>query len=184
MHDSVQHGAVRATDRFRDGYGRLLEVVVGTLMVLLAVEVTVGVVFRAIGQSLVWYDEIASVMLAWLTFYGSALASVKRAHIGCPELVAQLSPGPRRVANIFAQLLVIGFFGLLGWIGFDILPILAGDTLVSLPEIPMNWVQSVVPISSVLIVIAELSHLIDMITNKTPSAAPQHAGAPLSDALH
>lgn len=185
MQDSVQGGAaLRATDRFRDGYGRLLEVVVGVLMVLLAVEVTVGVVYRAIGQSLVWYDEIASVMLAWLTFYGSALASVKRAHIGCPELVAQLPPGPRRIANILAQLLVIGFFSLLGWIGFSILPILSGDTLVSLPEVPMNVVQSVIPISSVLIVIAELSHLIDMITNKSPAAEPQHAGVPLSDALH
>jgi TRAP-type C4-dicarboxylate transport system permease small subunit len=185
MHDSVQNGAaLRATDRFRDGYGRLLEVVVGVLMVLLAVEVTIGVVYRAIGQSLVWYDEIASVMLAWLTFYGSALASVKRAHIGCPELVAQLPPGPRRVANIFAQLLVIGFFCLLGWIGFSILPILSGDTLVSLPEVPMNVVESVIPISSVLIVIAELTHLIDMIGNKPQPVEPQHAGVPLSDALH
>ena len=50
-------------------------------MVVLAVEVTLGVVFRASAQSLVWYDEVASVLLAWLTFYGSALASVQaRAH--------------------------------------------------------------------------------------------------------
>ena len=37
-----------------------------------------------VGQSLTWYDEVASHLLAWLTFYGAALASVKRAHIGCP----------------------------------------------------------------------------------------------------
>src|SRR3569623_608956 len=135
MHDSVQNGAaLRAPDRFRDGYGRLLEVVVGVLMVLLAVEVTIGVVYRAIGQSLVWYDEIASVMLAWLTFYGSALASVKRAHIGCPELVAQLPPGPRRVANIIAQVVVIAIFALLGVVDASIMPILATDSLISLPE--------------------------------------------------
>ncbi|HZQ62933.1 MAG TPA: hypothetical protein VFC24_16380, partial [Casimicrobiaceae bacterium] len=62
--------------RFRDTYGYLLEWVVGALMVILFVEVTVGVVFRAAGAALSWYDEIASVLLAWLTFYGSALASV------------------------------------------------------------------------------------------------------------
>lgn len=183
MQVSMESGAVRATDRFRAVYGQILEVLVGALMVILAVEVTIGVVFRASGQALVWYDEIASAMLAWLTFYGSALASVKRAHIGCPELVAQLPPGPQRAVNIFAQLLVIGFFGLLGWVGFSILPILAGDTLVSLPEVPMNIVESVIPISSVLIVIAELTHLIDMIGNKQ-SAATGHVGASLSDALH
>jgi len=73
--------------RFRAAYGRLLEWVVIVLMVVLAVEVTLGVVFRFAGRSLIWYDEVASVLLAWVTFYGSALASVRRAHIGCPELV-------------------------------------------------------------------------------------------------
>ena len=66
-----------ALERFRDGYGRALELLVMLLMVALAVEVTLGVVFRSIGSSLAWYDEVASVLLAWLTFYGSALASVK-----------------------------------------------------------------------------------------------------------
>src|SRR5258708_38684735 len=100
-------------------------------MVVLAVEVTLGVIFRFSGRSLSWYDEVASVLLAWLTFYGSALASVKRAHIGCPELVAQMSWRARRATAIVAQLLVIAFFALLGGVGAWILPVLATDTLVS-----------------------------------------------------
>ena len=40
-----------ATQRFRARYGRALEWVVGALMVILALEVTVGVVFRGIGRS-------------------------------------------------------------------------------------------------------------------------------------
>jgi TRAP-type C4-dicarboxylate transport system permease small subunit len=168
--------------RFRDRYGFVLEWVVMALMVALAVEVTLGVVFRAIGRSLVWYDEIASVLLAWVTFYGSALASVKRAHIGCPEIVDQMPPGWRRVFNLVAQVLVIGFFVLLAWVGFSIMPILAGDTLVSLPWLPMNFVQSVIPISSVLIVIAEATHLVDMLRHRAQTAAAP--GAALADGLH
>lgn len=170
--------------RFRERYGLVLEWVVGALVIILAVEVTVGIVFRAIGQSLVWYDEIASIMLAWLTFYGSALASVRRAHIGCPEVVDQMPPALKRVVDIVAQLLVIAFFALLGWIGLIIMPILAGDTLVSLPEIPMNVVQSVIPISAVLILIAEVMHLIDLFGNKRTSTGTGHAGVSLSDGLH
>ena len=123
-------------------------------------------------------------MLAWLTFYGSALASVKRAHIGCPEVIQQLPPGPQRIAGIVAQLFVIGFFVLLGWVGFTIEPILAGDTMVSLPDVPMNVVESVIPISSVLIVIAELTHLIDLFKGSQKQAETGHGGIPLSDALH
>ena len=71
----------------RAGYGRVLEWLVIVLMVILAAEVTLGVCSAPSDKPLSWYDELASVLLAWLTFYGSALASVKRAHIGCPELV-------------------------------------------------------------------------------------------------
>lgn len=175
--------SLRATlDRFRDRYGRLLEWVVGALMVILAVEVTLGVVFRSVGHSLAWYDEVASVLLAWLTFYGSALASVKRAHIGCPEIVDMMPWRLRRLFNIFAQLLVIAFFVLLGWVGAMILPVLHGDSLVSLPWIPISVVQSVIPVSALLIVIAEGTHLIDLIVAQAPAARTE--GPALADGLH
>ncbi len=175
-------------DRFRAGYGRALEWLVAALMIVLAVEVIVGVVFRAAGRPLGWYDELASVLLAWLTFYGSALASVKRAHISCPELVDQANPKARRALNVLAQLLVMGFFGLLAWVGGSILPVLAGDTMVSLPQVPMSVVQSVIPISSVLIFIAEGLHLLDLLRGAAGHAADadaEAAGAPMpADALH
>ena len=137
-------------------------------MVALAVEVTLGVVFRALGRSLAWYDEVASVLLAWLTFYGSALASVKRAHIGCPELVEAMPWRVRRAFNIAAELVVIAFFALLGAVGAWILPVLHTDAMVSLPWIPISVVQSVIPISAVLIIVAEITHLADLVAAKGP----------------
>ena len=158
---------------FRRGYERALEWVVIALMAVLAVEVTAGVIFRYLGHALIWYDEVASVLLAWLTFYGAALASVKRAHIGCPELLDAMGWRARRAFNIAAELIVIAFFVLLGWVGASVLPILATDALVSLPWIPMSVVQSVIPISAALIVVAEVLHLIDLITHAKPPAAPE-----------
>jgi TRAP-type C4-dicarboxylate transport system permease small subunit len=167
--------------RFRDRYGLFLEWVVMALMVALAVEVTLGVVFRAAGSSLVWYDEVASVLLAWLTFYGSALASVRRAHIGCPEIMEQLAPATRKVFAVFTQLMVILFFALLGWMGMAIMPALVGESLVSLPWVPMNVVQSVIPISSALILVGEIMHLIDLVASR-PSGPG--SGPALADGLH
>ena len=141
---------------WRRRYERLLEWIVIMLMTALAVEVTVGVLFRSFGASLVWYDEIASILLAWLTFYGSALAAAKRAHIGCPEVIAMLPPGARVAARLLADILVIAFFLLVGWTGYTILGVLATDNLVSLPQVQVAYVQSVIPIGAVLIVIAEL----------------------------
>jgi TRAP-type C4-dicarboxylate transport system permease small subunit len=143
-------------EKVRAGYETALEWLVIALMAVLFVEVSLGVVYRTFGASLVWYDEVASILLAWLTFYGSALASVKRAHIGCPEVMALMPPGPKLAFRVVAEILTIGFFLLMGWTGYQVLGVLEGDTLVSLPDIPVSWVQSVVPISSVLIVAAEL----------------------------
>ena len=132
--------------RLRALYEKILELLVIVLMVALAVEVTAGVVFRTLGSSLVWYDEVAAILLAWLTFYGSALAAAKRAHIGCPEVVAAMPPAVRVFLRIVVEILVIGFFVLLGWVGFSILDVLATDNLVSLPQVSVKYTQSVIPI--------------------------------------
>ena len=161
-------------DAIRRGYERALEWLVVFLMAALAVEVTVGVVFRFSGHSLDWYDEVAAIMLAWLTFYGAALASVKRAHIGCPEVMALL-PGRLRLAfRVIAEILVIGFFLLMGWMGYRVLGVLNTDYMISLPSIPESWVQSVMPISSVLIVAAELLTLPKILADSL--AAPAITG--------
>lgn len=182
MQQALTSTADNPMHRFRLRYGLALEWVVMTLMVVLAVEVTLGIVFRASGYSLVWYDEVASVLLAWLTFYGSALASVKRAHIGCPEVVDQFPLGLKRLTAILGQILVIGFFALLGWVGLSIMPFLIGESLVSLPWVSMNFVQSVIPISSGLILIAEIMYLIDLL--KPQRGGGDQAGASLADGLH
>ncbi len=161
-------------ERIREGYETALEWLVIALMAVLAVEVTVGVVYRTLGVSLAWYDEVASILLAWLTFYGSALASVKRAHIGCPEVMGLLAPRARFAMRVIAEVLTIGFFVTMGWFGYQVLDVLATDSLVSLPEVKVSWVQSVVPISAVLIVLAELITLPRVLSNAL--AAPSVTG--------
>lgn len=161
--------------RVRNGYEKLLEVVVIVLMAALAIEVTVGVIFRTAGHSLVWYDEIASVLLAWLTFYGSALAAAKRSHIGCPEVVAMLPPRAKLAVRLVAEALVIAFFALIAWVGWSVLDVLATDNLVSIPEVSVRFTQSVIPISAVMVLVAEIltlpAVLADALSGKENSAA-------------
>lgn len=142
--------------RLRARYERALEWLVIALVVALAAEVLLGVAFRALGRSLVWYDEIAGVLLAWVTFYGSALAALKGAHIGFPGLVAALPVRLRVSAVILAESLVVVFFVTLAVVGTRVLEVLATDHLVSLPTVPVAWVQSCVPIASVLLLAGEL----------------------------
>lgn len=142
--------------KLRAAFEALLEGIVITLMVVLALEVLVGVAYRKAGHALVWYDEIASVLLAWLTYYGAALAALKRAHIGFPGLLASLPPRLRLPLAMLSEALVIAFFVLLAWVGWSIMGVLATSDLVSLPSVSVEYTQSVIPIGAMLFVIAEL----------------------------
>jgi TRAP-type C4-dicarboxylate transport system permease small subunit len=140
----------------RRGFERALEWIVIALMVALAAEVTAGVIFRYSGHALVWYDEVATILLAWVTFYGSALAVMKHAHMGVPEIVRMMPTGPRVAVTVFAQVCTMAFFALLAWTGYSILEILADDRLVSLPNVSVAYVNSVIPFSAVLIIIGQI----------------------------
>jgi TRAP-type C4-dicarboxylate transport system permease small subunit len=139
--------------------GRTLEWVLIALMVALTVIVIVAVVYRKSGASLSWYDEIASVMLAWITYYGAALAALRRRHIGLDSLLLMLPLPARMWATALAEALVLAFFALLAWAGFEVVQVLRGDTLVSLRWVPVQLTQSVIPIGAVLFIVAELLSL-------------------------
>lgn len=141
--------------RLRAGFERLLELIVILLMLALAVEVILGVTYRKFGLSLGWYDEIASVTLAWLTYYGAALAALKGAHIGFPGVVQSLPPRIRIPLILVGEFFVFAFFIALTWTGVQVLEVLATDTLVSLPDVPVSVTQSVIPIGGALFIVAE-----------------------------
>jgi TRAP-type C4-dicarboxylate transport system permease small subunit len=146
---------VPAVPALRRGFERALTAFVVFLLAAIAILVLAGVALRKLGVPLVWYDEGASILLAWLTYYGAALAALRRAHIGFPGLVNALPPRPRVAAVWFAEIAVLAFFALLTIYGFEVLRILGGDTMVSLP-VPTTLTQSVIPVGGALFIVAQL----------------------------
>ena len=131
------------------------------MMAALALLVVVGVVSRKAGYSLVWYDEVAAILLAWLTYYGAALAALHRAHLGFPNLVRRGTRRVRRVATVFREAAVVGFFVLVAWKGMELLANLGGTFLVSLPWLPAQVVYSAIPVGAILFVAAEIAAAVD-----------------------
>ena len=137
----------------------VLEWALIALMVLLTVIVIVAVIYRKLDTSLSWYDEVASIVLSWVTYYGAALAALKRKHIGFDSLLLAL-PLPQRLwATALAEILVLAFFLLLAWAGWEVLLVLEGESLVSLTWVPVQLTQSVIPVGAVLFVVCELLSL-------------------------
>ena len=139
----------------RAGFERLLEGIVILLTSGLFLLVVIAVIFRKSGNSLIWYDEIAEVVLAWLTYYGAALAALKRGHIGVTTVVKMMPRVWRLACFVAAETTVAAFFVLLAWVGWRVLDVLTIDFLATLPELSSAYTHSAIPIGAMLYLIAQ-----------------------------
>lgn len=144
------------------------------LMIALTVIVVVAVIYRKMDASLSWYDEVASIVLSWITYYGAALAALKRKHIGFDSVLLALPQSARMAGAWFAEFVVIAFFVLLAWAGMQVLEVLEGETLVSLTWVPVQFTQSVIPIGAALFIICELLSMPDYLRSVAAGQSAEH----------
>lgn len=133
----------------------LLEWFVIFLMIGLTAVVIVAVLFRIAGNSLSWYDEVAAIQLSWITYYGAALAALKRRHIGFDSALLAIPMPWRMLGLVVAEAIVFGFFILMAWAGMTVLEVLEGEYLVSLTWVPIQVTQSVIPIGAGLFILCQ-----------------------------
>lgn len=138
---------------------KFLEWIVISLMVILTTIVIVAVLFRIAGNSLSWYDEVAAILLSWVTYFGAGLAALKRRHIGFDSVLLSIPMPFRMGAVLLAEVIVIGFFIILAKSGIEVLQVLEGEYLISLDWVPIQLTQSIIPIGAVLFIICDLLSL-------------------------
>ena len=146
-------------EKFKQSYDACLQYIMFVMMIALAVTVVVGVVYRWSGNALVWYDEVASVQLAWLTYYGSAYAALKGAHIGVPNILKSFPISLRKVFFVVSKIVIYSFFALMTYYGLIVMKLIHGETLTTLEWVPQSLVQSVIPIGSFLFMLSETLRL-------------------------
>ncbi|MEL6520716.1 MAG: TRAP transporter small permease subunit [Pseudomonadota bacterium] len=159
----------------RKGFELVLEYFVIFLMVVLTVVVIVAVIYRLMGSSLSWYDEVAAILLAWITYYGSALAALRRRHIGFDSVLLSIPMPTRMWAVAFAEAVTAGFFILLAWAGYTVMTILGGMSLVSLTWVPVSFTQSVIPIGAALFVLCQALSLPEYWRKTAAGLSLEHA---------
>ena len=137
------------------------------LLAGLVVVVCFGVFFRyVLNSSLSWYDEFASYMLVWLTFYGMVVADFQRRHIGFELLVDKLAPTPRRIVDGLGEVAVLGFQFVLCYYGWVLTRTMADETAISLAWVKVGWINSVLPISGALLLVISVARLIGLLSGR------------------
>jgi TRAP-type C4-dicarboxylate transport system permease small subunit len=130
--------------------------------------VCLGVFFRyVLNSSLTWYDEFASYMLVWLTFYGTVVADYQRRHIGFDVLVNKLAPPARKVVDVVGELAVLGFQFVLFYYGWVLMERMGDETAISLPWVKVVWISSVLPVTGGLLLLVSVARMLGILFGKT-----------------
>ena len=133
------------------------------LLLLMVILVCLGVFFRyVLGASLAWYDEFASYLLVWLTFYGAVSASYHHRHISFETFVARVMPETRKKLEVVAELFVLTFQVVLFYYGWLLTQKMGDETAVSVVWVKMGWVYSVLPITGGLMLLVSVQRLIHL----------------------
>lgn len=154
---------------------RVVETIGLALLLALTFAVIYSTTMRYFGASPSWYDELASVLLAWLTYFGATYAVFMRAHMGFGGLVTALPRGLAVALTLVSECLVLVFFGLIAWFGYHVLAVAAYDSLLSIRWLTLDIVQAVIPLTAILMIIGTLLTMPRALRDAAAGVDAEHA---------
>jgi TRAP-type C4-dicarboxylate transport system permease small subunit len=153
---------------------RLLGALSSLIFAVLVADVLWGVATRYVmGSQAVWSEELARLLLVWLSMLGAALAYAVRSHLGVDTLLITLDPAAARIAAGFGHAVVLLFAAGVMTYGGSALFLErwhAGQVLSALP-ILKAWVYLSVPVSGALIALFAVDALVHLDRDWRPAAA-------------
>ena len=152
----------------RKGFIRALEVLLMAMVAVLTLTVLWGVFTRfCLGRQAEYTDELARLLLVWVSMVGAALAFGEKAHLGVDFFVNKLHPEARKTLSMLVQVvtvvLAVAVFVIGGW------GLAMGQMGQQLPTLPISrgMVYLSIPLGGVLICLFALENLAEII--KTPA---------------
>jgi len=184
---------MRAYQQIRGGLIRLLEITLIAMVVVITFNVLWGVTTRSLGElakylvatadgrtwmltvsgwlphgQAVYTDELARLLLVWISMLGGALAFAKKAHLGVDYFVNKMHPDARKTLAILVQCVTVAFAVLVmikG--GFAAAQAQWAQKLPTMPWLTKGAVYASIPIAGFFILMFSLEHLVAVI--RTPA---------------
>ena len=156
---------IRRLQAFRHGLTKILQWIVISLMLLLVIDVLWGVVSRyAFGQQAKWSEELARLLLVWVSLFGASVAFAMKAHLGLDYFAEKLHPDARKWNRVLSGLICLVFAVLIFLVGGGELvrqTYASGQTMVALP-IDKWWGYAALPVSGCFMVVFLIEQLIEI----------------------
>ena len=139
----------------------LLAILLGVATVSIALQVTIRFLLTRLDISISapWTEELCRYSVIWLVFLGAAVLCRQGRLIAVDYLLHRLTPKAARWVQIFAGLITLAFFIIVGWLGLKMAITSVHETS-PVMRISMSYVYAAVPVSAVLALVNCMAHLI------------------------
>ncbi|WP_243291801.1 TRAP transporter small permease [Bacillus sp. FJAT-47783] len=136
-----------------DSLNNLIKWVLIILFFIMVIAVFLQVLFRfVLDQPLAWTEELSRYLLVWITFLGAGYAMSVKAHPSIEIVFERGNKLVKRIMIVVSSALIIFFFWHIVTNSFEFIERSMMQTSPSL-QLPMGYVYTVIPISSILFVI-------------------------------
>ncbi|MCC7151257.1 MAG: TRAP transporter small permease [Rubrivivax sp.] len=150
---------------------RVLNAVIEKLLMVTGAAICVilfaQVVFRYLGASLGWSEEVSRHLLVAITFLGGTVAYKRASFIGLQGIGNRFGPRFQRGVVLLLQWLTLACFALLAWFGAAY-TIKAGEHTSAALQIPMSIPYAVIPLSALVFIV----HVLADMTGPRPAQQP------------
>jgi TRAP-type C4-dicarboxylate transport system permease small subunit len=163
----------RRLTRFLD---HALAFAAASLLCLLLLCVSLGVVTRAAGDPLVWTDEVGRFLMIWLAVLGWLLASRKRVHIRIRFFVDRMPAMVRPAVELILLLAVALFGALTAWYGSDLVQ-RNFDIAATTVKLPMSVVYLPIVLAGLVTMVQALGEAAETLRGRAVPAPPGDSGA-------
>ena len=147
---------LRGAIGFRKAMTRILQWIVIALMGVLVLDVLWGVLSRyAFGQQAKWSEELARLLLVWVSLFGASVAFAMKAHLGLDYFASKLHPSARKTNKLIGIGICLVFavsVFLVGGMELVSKTYESGQTMVALP-MSKWWAYAALPASGVFMVL-------------------------------
>jgi TRAP-type C4-dicarboxylate transport system permease small subunit len=143
--------------------GKLLNVAVVVLLVLMSVLIFAQVLGRFIFQNgLFWAEELARFSMVTMVYLGAGLACKYGDHIKVTVLEEMFKGRIRKIYRIIIALISIGFLSILTYYGLSVLGMVSSQLSANM-QLPMSVVYVMIPTGAAIMILYLLIEIIEIV---------------------
>ncbi|HUU39509.1 MAG TPA: TRAP transporter small permease [Desulfatiglandales bacterium] len=141
-------------------FSRVLDILAICLLSILVIVVFINVCSRyALNLSLAWSEELAKILLVWVTFIGAAVASRQGRHLKIEDVLKRMDEKRQRKMYIYINVVVSLFLVFMIWKGFSF-SIAMKDIVTDALQISNMILYAAIPVGAVLMLPYSIRNII------------------------